>query len=73
MSDDLQKDLEKVLANIVACMRMEGFEVTEETIEKARGILKGDLDADVEVAKVVEQYKSSDGDIHSAVSSRKII
>lgn len=54
MSDELEKELR----DIVASMRMEGFEVTEETIQKARGILKGELDADVEVAKVVDRYKT---------------
>ena len=59
MSDDLEKDLR----NIVACMRMEGFEVSEETIQKARGILNGELDADAEVAKIVAKYKARSEDV----------
>ena len=55
MSDDVERNLR----NVVESMRIEGFEVTEETKQIARGILKGELDADNEVAKIVEEYKAT--------------
>ena len=53
-SDDVQKKLD----HVIALMEHEGFELSDETIERARGVITGELDADEEAAKIVEKYLS---------------
>jgi len=41
-------------------MRMEGFEPTDEIVDRMRSVILGELDADEEVARLVAKHNVSD-------------
>ena len=51
-------DQENEVMNVVASMRMSGFKMPDEVIEKVRLVMSGELDGDEEIARILAPYKS---------------
>jgi len=47
-------DIEDSLQSVLGSMRIEGIEVSDEIVAKMRGIMRGELDVDEEVALLVK-------------------
>ena len=49
-------DIEDSLQSVLGSMRIEGIEVSDEIVAKMRGIMRGELDVDKEVALLVKKH-----------------
>jgi len=54
--------VERRLQSVLGSMKIEGIEVSDEIVEKMRGIMLGDLDVEKEVALLVKKHSQNPPD-----------
>ncbi len=54
-----EDEIEGSLQDIVASMRMEGFDMPDHVIEKVRAVMKGELDGEEEIARIIAPHLSA--------------
>jgi len=54
-----EEQIERDLDSLVGSMAIEGVVLDEEQIARCRGILSGELDADVVVQQLFEKYRAN--------------
>jgi len=52
-----EEEIESDLSDVIGSMALSGFTLDDETIENCRAILKGELDGEAHVAKLIENIK----------------
>lgn len=54
-----EEEIDRDIESLIGSMAISGLTLTDATIADCRAILRGELDCDVAVAKVVEQYRKN--------------
>ena len=61
--------VERRLQSVLGSMKIEGIEVSDEIVAKMRGIMRGELDVDKEVALLVKKHSKLGPDTEESGST----